>query len=68
MMLAEAENVEADPIGEFDLLQDVGEAPVEVDRLARPRIAPGFDESIDAKLHERPRRRLIPVAGKAMLA
>jgi hypothetical protein len=25
MMLAEAEDVEADPVGELDLLQDVGE-------------------------------------------
>jgi hypothetical protein len=45
MMLAEAEDVEADPVGELDLLQDVGEALVDIDRLAGSRIAPGLDES-----------------------
>ena len=68
MMLAEAEHVEADPIGEFDLLHDIGEALVDIDRLARPRIAPGLDESVGAEFHESPRQRAIPVAGEAMLA
>jgi len=45
MMLAEAKDVEADPVGELDLLQDVGEALVDIDRLAGSRIAPGLDES-----------------------
>ncbi len=68
MMLAEAEHVEADPIREFDLLHDIAEALVDVDRLARPRIAPGLDESVSAELHESPRQRAIPVAREAMLA
>jgi hypothetical protein len=34
MMFAEAEDVEADPVGKLDLVQDVGEAFVNVDRLA----------------------------------
>ena len=68
MMLTKAEHVEADPIGEFGLLDDVGEALVDVDRLARSRIAPGLDESVDAEFHESPRHRAIPVVGEAMLA
>ena len=51
VMLAEAEHVEADPVGELDLLQNVGEAPVDIDRLARLRIAPGLDEGVSAELH-----------------
>src|SRR5208282_1792331 len=68
MMLAEAEHVEADAIGEFDLLHDIGEALVDIDRLARSRIAPGLDDSVGAELHERPRQRALPGAGEAMLA
>ncbi len=50
-MLAEAEHVEADAVGELDLLQHIGEAPVDIDRLARQRIAAGFDEGVSAELH-----------------
>ena len=51
VVLAEAEHVEADAIGELDLLQHIGEAPVDIDRLARQRIAPGLDEGVSAELH-----------------
>ena len=51
MMLAEAEHVEADAVGELDLLEHVGEALVDVDRLAGLRIAPGLDEGVGAELH-----------------
>ena len=51
-MLAEAEHVEADAVGELDLLQHIGEALVDIDRLAGQRIAPGFDEGVGAELHE----------------
>ena len=50
MMFAEAEHVEADAVGELDLLQDVGEALVDIDRHAGSRIAPGLDESVSAEL------------------
>ena len=63
MMLAEPEHVETDAVGELGLLHDVGEALVDVDRLARPRIAPGLDESVDAKLHRGPRERAISRSG-----
>ena len=52
VMLAEAEHVEADAVGELDLLQHVGEAPVDIDRLARHGIAAGLDEGVSAELHE----------------
>ena len=68
MMLAEAEHVETDPIGAFGLLHDVSEALVDVDRLARPRIAPGLDKSVDAKLHRGLESACFPVGGQAMLA
>ena len=55
MMLAEAEHVEADAVGELDLLQDIGETLVDVDRLAGQRIAAGLDERVGAELHEGPR-------------
>jgi hypothetical protein len=50
-MFAKPEHVEADPVGEFDLLQNIREALVDVDWLARARIAPGLDECVSAKLH-----------------
>ena len=50
-MFADAENVEPDAIGKFDLLHQIGEGLVGGDRLAGQRIAPGLDESVDAKLH-----------------
>ena len=68
MMLAETEDVEADPVGELDLLQQIGEALVDVDRFAGQRIAAGFDESVSAELHRRPHGRALPGAGRAMLA
>ncbi len=52
MMLAEPEHIEADAIGKFDLLDDVSEALVDIDRLAGRGIAPGLDEGVSAKLHE----------------
>ncbi len=52
MMLAEPKHIEADAIGELDLLDDVGEGLVDIDRLAGRRIAPGLDECISAELHE----------------
>ena len=54
-MLAEAEHVEADPVGKLDLLEHVGEALVDPDRLASPRVAAGLDESVGAELHWGPR-------------
>jgi hypothetical protein len=52
MMFAEPEHVEADAIGKLDLLDDVGEGFVDIDRLAGHGIAPGLDECVGAKLHE----------------
>jgi hypothetical protein len=57
MMLAEAEHVDTDAVRELGLLHHVSETLVDVDRLARPRIAPGLDKSVDAKLHHGPRER-----------
>jgi hypothetical protein len=51
-MFAEPEDIEADAIGEFDLLDDVSERFVDLDRLAARGIAPGLDEGVSAKLHE----------------
>ena len=34
MVLAEPEHIEADAVGQLDLLQDIGEAFVDIDRLA----------------------------------
>jgi hypothetical protein len=56
MMLAEPEHIEADAIGEFDLLEDVCEGLVDIDRLARRGIAPGLDEGVSAELHKGPRQ------------
>ncbi len=67
MMFAEPEHIEADTVGKLDLLQNVGEAFVDVDRLAGRGIAPGLDEGVSAKLHERPRRHALLGAGGAML-
>ncbi len=55
MMFAEPEHIEADPVGKLDLLQNVGEALVDIDRLAGRGIAPGLDEGVGAELHEGPR-------------
>ena len=57
VMLAEAEHVEPDPVGELDLLHEIGEGLVETDRLAGRRIEPGLGEGVDAKFHAMPRRR-----------
>ena len=52
VMFAEAEHVEPDPVGEFDLLHEIGEGPVEFDRFAGRRVAPGLGEGVDAKFHQ----------------
>jgi hypothetical protein len=67
MMLAEAEDVEADPVSELDLLQDIGEALVDIDRLAGLGIAPGLDESVSAELHENLETPRFQVAAGPML-
>jgi hypothetical protein len=67
-MFAEPEHIEPDAIGQFDLLQNVGEALVHVDRLAGRGIAPGLDEGVSAELHERPLPRTLLGARGAMLA
>jgi hypothetical protein len=51
MMLAEPEHIEADPIGKLDLLDDLSEGLVDIDRLAGRGIAPGLDECVGAELH-----------------
>ena len=55
MVLAEPEHIETDAVGQLDLLDDVGESLVDIDRLARDRIAPGLDKGVGAELHEWPR-------------
>ena len=67
MMFAEPEHIEPDAIGEFDLLDDVGEGLVDIDRLAGRGIAPGLDEGVSAELHEGPRQGALLGAGGAML-
>jgi hypothetical protein len=67
MMLAEPEHIEPDAIGEFDLLQNVGEGLVDIDWLVGHRIAPGLDEGVSAKLHQGPRQCALLGAGGAML-
>jgi hypothetical protein len=62
-MFADAEHVEPHAIGDFDLLHKVGEGLVDADRFAGQRVAPGFDESVDAEFHQGPSSpRVIPVA------
>jgi hypothetical protein len=51
-MFAEPEHIEADAIGELDLLESIGETLVDIDRLAGQRVAPGLDEGVSAELHE----------------
>jgi hypothetical protein len=67
MMFAEPEHVEADAVGKLDLLQNIGEAFVHVDRLPGRGIAPGLDESVSAELHESPRQHALRIARGAML-
>jgi hypothetical protein len=50
-VFAKPEHVEADSVGELDLVQNVGESLVDVDRFARDGIAPGLDKGVGAKLH-----------------
>jgi hypothetical protein len=68
MVLAPAASVSPDPVGELDLLEDIGEALVDIDRLAGLGIAPGLDESVSAKLHKDLDMPRFPVAAEAMLA
>ena len=68
VMFAEPEHVEADAVGEFDLLQEIGECLVDIDRFASARVAPGLDEGESAELHEWPRQYALLGAGGAMLA
>jgi hypothetical protein len=65
-MLAEPEHVETDAVGDLDLLDDIGETLVDIDRLAGPRIAPSLDERVSAELHEG--QCAVPIARAAMLA
>ena len=68
MMLAEPEHIEADAIGELDLLDDVSEGLVDIDRLAGRGIAPGLDEGVSAELHESSKTRALRTARGVMLA
>ena len=52
VMFAKPEHIEADAVGELDLLQNIGEALVDVDRLAGALVARGLDEGVSAELHE----------------
>ncbi len=51
MVLADAEDVEPDLLGELDLLQQVAHTLVRPDRLARLGIDTQFRERVDAELH-----------------
>ncbi len=61
MVLAEAEHVESDAVGELDLLQKLGEGLVEVDGLAGLRVEPGLDKGVDAEFHGRPSKETQPI-------
>jgi hypothetical protein len=52
-MFADAEDVEPDTIGEFDLRDQIGESLVDAGRFARAGIAPCFDECVSDELHGR---------------
>ena len=58
MMLADPEHIEPDAVGQRDLLEQIGESLRDVDRPPGPRVALGFDERVDAKLHGRESLRL----------
>ena len=51
MVLTDTEYIQAQPIGQFDLLQDVLVALFRADGLARARVGAVVDEGIDAELH-----------------
>ncbi len=63
MMFAEPEHIEADAIGKLDLLEDVREGLVDIDRLAGRGIAPGLDEGVGAELHQGLDRALCGAGG-----
>ena len=53
VMFAEPEDLEADAVGELDLLQNIGEGLVDT-ATGSPvllRIAPCFDKGVDAEFH-----------------
>ena len=68
VMLAEAEHVEPDAVGELDLLHEIGEGPVEADRFARRRIEPGLGEGVDAKFHQSLAGRAVVLRRNGMIA
>lgn len=51
-MLAEAEHVEPDLIGQLDLLEQVTQALLGADGPARLGVGRQFGERVDAKFHE----------------
>ena len=72
VVLADAEHVEPDLVGELDLLDEVAEALRRSQRLARDRVGRELRERVDAELHPRmlsprlPRQRETPSpAGQA---
>src|SRR3954462_8211779 len=52
MMLADAEDVEAELVGELDLLEQVREALLRRDRSARARVGSRLREGVDAEFHQ----------------
>ena len=53
VVLADAEDVEADLVGQLDLLEQVGQPPLLGDRLAGLRIGRAVGERVEAELHDR---------------
>jgi hypothetical protein len=51
VVLADAEGVEPDPVGECDLLQEVFDALGRPDHVAGGRVGHGGDEAVDAQVH-----------------
>jgi hypothetical protein len=51
VVLAEAEDIEPDLVGEFDLLDLVTQPLPGIERAAGARIYPGLAEGVDAELH-----------------
>ena len=51
VVLADAEDVEPDLVGELDLLEQVAEPLRGRDRPARPRVGRELREGVDAELH-----------------